>query len=62
MSEFTRAESCIVAIADAFRGDGEIMVSPLSQKAGSLASRPKGASSSLWCFDPPAFSMSKYLS
>lgn len=28
MSEFTRAESCIVAIADAFRGDGEIMVSP----------------------------------
>ena len=28
MSELTRAESCIVAIADAFRGDGEIMVSP----------------------------------
>ena len=28
MSDFTRAESCIVAIADAFRGDGEIMVSP----------------------------------
>lgn len=35
---------------------------PLSQKVGSLASSPKGASSSLWCIDPPARSMSKYLS
>ncbi len=39
-----------------------IMPSPLSQKHGSEASSPKGASSSLWCFEPPAFSMSKYLS
>lgn len=29
MSEFTRAEVCAVAIADAFRGDGEILVSPI---------------------------------
>ncbi len=28
MSEFTRAEACIIAIAETFRGDGEIMVSP----------------------------------
>jgi Domain of unknown function (DUF4389) len=35
---------------------------PLSQNFGSLASRPKGASSSLWCIDPPAFSMAKYFS
>ncbi|MEE2702866.1 MAG: CoA-transferase [Myxococcota bacterium] len=28
MSEPTRADFCIAAIADAFRGDGEIMVSP----------------------------------
>ena len=39
----------------------EIIDKPLSQNAGSLASNPKGASSSLWCFEPPAFSMSKYL-
>ncbi len=35
---------------------------PLSQNFGSLASRPKGASRSLWCIDPPAFSMAKYFS
>jgi hypothetical protein len=39
-----------------------IIPSPLSQKAGSLASSPKGASNSLWCFDPPALSISKYRS
>ena len=35
---------------------------PLSQKAGSEASSPKGASNSLWCFEPPALSISKYFS
>ena len=40
----------------------EIMLSPLSQNFGSEASSPKGASNSLWCFEPPAFSISKYLS
>ena len=39
-----------------------IIDSPLSQNFGSEASSPKGASNCLWCFDPPAFSMSKYLS
>lgn len=39
-----------------------IMLRPLSQKVGSLASSPKGASSSLWCLEPPAESMSKYFS
>jgi acyl CoA:acetate/3-ketoacid CoA transferase beta subunit len=29
MSKFTRAEVCAVAIADAFRGDGEMLVSPI---------------------------------
>ena len=29
MSGFTRAEVCAVAIAEAFRGDGEILVSPI---------------------------------
>ncbi len=29
MSEFTRAEICAVAIAETFRGDGEILVSPI---------------------------------
>jgi len=29
MSEFTRAEACAVAIAETFRGDGEILVSPI---------------------------------
>jgi len=29
MSEITRSDICIVACADAFRGDGEIMVSPM---------------------------------
>ena len=29
MSQFTRAEACAVAIADTFRGDGEILVSPI---------------------------------
>ncbi|MCH7598559.1 MAG: CoA-transferase [Myxococcales bacterium] len=29
MSEFTRAEQCAVAIAECFRGDGEILVSPI---------------------------------
>ena len=29
MSEFTRAEACAVAIAEAFRGDGELLVSPI---------------------------------
>ena len=34
--------------------------SPRRQKAGSEASRPKGASSSLWRKVPPARSMSRY--
>jgi len=29
MSDFTRAEICAVAIAETFRGDGEILVSPI---------------------------------
>ena len=29
MSEFTRAEQCAVAIAECFRGDGEILISPI---------------------------------
>ncbi len=29
MSDFTRAEVCIVACAEAFRGDGEILASPM---------------------------------
>ena len=29
MSEFSRAEVCAVAIAESFRGDGEILVSPI---------------------------------
>ena len=29
MSDYTRAEVCAVAIAEAFRGDGEILVSPM---------------------------------
>jgi acyl CoA:acetate/3-ketoacid CoA transferase beta subunit len=29
MSDFTRAEVCAVAIAETFRGDGEILVSPI---------------------------------
>jgi acyl CoA:acetate/3-ketoacid CoA transferase beta subunit len=29
MSEYTRAEACAVAIAETFRGDGEILVSPI---------------------------------
>jgi len=29
MSDFTRAEACAVAIAETFRGDGEILVSPI---------------------------------
>ena len=29
MSDVTRAEVCAVAIAEAFRGDGEILVSPI---------------------------------
>ncbi len=29
MSEFTRAQQCAVAIAEVFRGDGEILVSPI---------------------------------
>ena len=29
MSGFTRAEVCAVAIAETFRGDGEILVSPI---------------------------------
>ena len=29
MSAFTRAEACAVAIAETFRGDGEILVSPI---------------------------------
>jgi acyl CoA:acetate/3-ketoacid CoA transferase beta subunit len=29
MSDFTRAEQCAVAIAECFRGDGEILVSPI---------------------------------
>lgn len=30
MSEITRVEYCIVAVAEAFRGDGEIMASPMA--------------------------------
>ena len=51
-----------VAIARALCMKPEIMLSPLSQNFGSDASRPKGARRSLWCFEPPAFSISKYLS
>jgi len=40
----------------------EIIDKPLSQNLGSLASNPNGAKSSLWCLDPPARSISKYLS
>lgn len=40
----------------------EIIDRPLSQNFGSLASRPNGASSSLWCLEPPARSISKYFS
>ncbi len=40
----------------------EIIDRPLSQNCGSLASSPNGANSSLWCIEPPARSMSKYLS
>ena len=29
MTDFTRAELCVVACADAFRGDGEIFASPM---------------------------------
>jgi acyl CoA:acetate/3-ketoacid CoA transferase beta subunit len=29
MSDFTRAEQCAVAIAECFRGDGEILISPI---------------------------------
>ena len=29
MSEFSRAEVCAVAIAETFRGDGEVLVSPI---------------------------------
>jgi acyl CoA:acetate/3-ketoacid CoA transferase beta subunit len=29
MSDYTRAELCVVACADAFRGDGEILASPM---------------------------------
>src|SRR5579859_7472835 len=39
----------------------EMMSSPLVQKAGSEASSPNGASSSLCRSVPPAFSMSRYL-
>ena len=28
MSDFPRAEACVIAVAEAFRGDGEIMASP----------------------------------
>jgi acyl CoA:acetate/3-ketoacid CoA transferase beta subunit len=34
MSEVTRAEACAVAIAEAFRGDGEILVSPIGTLPG----------------------------
>ena len=40
----------------------EIIDRPLSQNSGSLASSPNGARSSLWCLEPPARSISKYLS
>jgi len=33
VSEFTRSEVCAVAVAETFRGDGEIMVSPMSTVA-----------------------------
>lgn len=29
MSDFTRAEACAIAIAETFRGDGELLVSPI---------------------------------
>lgn len=35
---------------------------PIDQKSGSVASRPKGASSSRWCLVPPASSRAKYFS
>ena len=53
------AYQCSIASSSSMKP--AIMSSPLFQKAGSLASRPKGASSALWCFDPPASSISKYL-
>ena len=34
MSDHTRADSCAVAIAEAFRGDGEILVSPIGNLPG----------------------------
>lgn len=33
MSDFSRADQCIVALSDAFRGDGEILASPMSTLA-----------------------------
>jgi acyl CoA:acetate/3-ketoacid CoA transferase beta subunit len=38
MSEVTRAEVCVVALADTFRGDGEVMASPFGS-VPSLAAR-----------------------
>jgi len=34
MSDYTRAEACAVAIAETFRGDGEILVSPIGNLPG----------------------------
>ena len=39
-----------------------IMPRPICQKAGSVASRPKGFSSSAWCLVPPAESIARYRS
>lgn len=33
MSAFSRADQCIIALSDAFRGDGEILASPMSTLA-----------------------------
>ncbi len=56
------AVQCQLSIASNSSIMPSITDNPLSQNAGSLASRPKGASRSLWCLDPPALSMSKYFS
>src|SRR5688572_22891186 len=39
-----------------------ITLRPIDQNCGSVASRPNGLSSSLWCLVPPAASMSRYRS
>ena len=60
--DVTRSEGSHAYIVSSSSMKPLIMDSPLPQNAGSEASRPKGASSSLWRCDPPAVSMAKYLS